>query len=90
MTVAEMLSRMSSSELTYWHEVYKQDPFGEWRDDVRTGIISSTIATVMSGKKHKIEDFIVKFEDAKKQSPDEMKTILMGALGIKKEEKRQK
>ena len=45
MTVAEMLHRISSAELTEWIAYAKIEPFGELRNDLRAGVISATIAT---------------------------------------------
>lgn len=37
---------MSSSEFTEWMAFAELEPFGEWRADLRAGIIASTIANV--------------------------------------------
>ena len=37
---------MSSSEFTEWLAYYETHPFGDIRDDFRTGIVASTIANV--------------------------------------------
>lgn len=44
MTVEEMLTRMSSRELTEWMAYAQLEPFGEARGDLRAGIVASTIA----------------------------------------------
>jgi hypothetical protein len=40
------MSEMSSSEFTEWMAFAELEPFGEWRADLRAGIIASTIANV--------------------------------------------
>jgi hypothetical protein len=40
------MSEMSSSEFTEWMAFYELEPQGEWRADLRAGIIASTIANV--------------------------------------------
>ena len=44
-----------------WIQFYRQEPFGEDRDDVRSAIIAAVIADVNRGKgkpRAKIEDFV--------------------------------
>jgi len=75
MTVAEMLSRISSRELTEWMLFYGLEPFGTEVEFLGHAITSSTIANVnrAKGKKAaKPEDFMPKFEQKKEQSIDEM------------------
>lgn len=50
MTVGELLSRVSSAELTEWMAFDLVDPFGAERADLRAGIVASTIANVNRGK----------------------------------------
>lgn len=40
------MSEMSSSEFTEWLAFAELEPFGEWRADLRAGIIASTVANV--------------------------------------------
>lgn len=40
------MREMSSSEFTEWIAFYELEPQGEWRADLRAGIIASTIANV--------------------------------------------
>jgi hypothetical protein len=44
MTVGDMLSRISSAELTEWMAYDAIDPFGEQRADFRAGIVAATTA----------------------------------------------
>jgi hypothetical protein len=65
MTVAEMLTRVSSCELTEWAAFYALEPFGEERADLRAGIISATVANVNRGEKQEplaAADFMPKFD----------------------------
>jgi len=78
MTVAEMLDRISSRELTEWMIFYGHEPFGSEADFLGHAITSSTIANVNrpKGKKAlKPEEFMPKFEKKKPQSTDEMINI---------------
>jgi hypothetical protein len=52
-TVAELLERLDSYELTEWMAYEALEPFGEERADMRAGIIASTIANVNRGKGQK-------------------------------------
>ena len=67
MTVAELLSRVSSRELSEWMVYYEQEPFGEERGDLRAGIVASTVANAnRDPKKQKkpftAQDFMPSFE----------------------------
>lgn len=44
MTVGEMLARVTSAELTEWMAFDAIEPFGEFRADLRAGIIASVTA----------------------------------------------
>lgn len=75
MTVAELLSRISSRELSEWMVYYELEPFGEERADLRAGIVASTVANVnRDPKKQKkpfaAQDFMPKFEGGGRGSAD--------------------
>ena len=79
MTVGELSNRMSSHELQEWIAYSLIEPFGEWRADLRAGIVASTIANVNRGKgrrAYKATDFMP-FErpQRKAQTPEEMKAV---------------
>lgn len=42
--VRELLARIGSDELTEWMAFYQLEPFGDFRADVRSGIMASTFA----------------------------------------------
>lgn len=59
MTRAELLSRMSGSEIREW-ELYEQiEPFGERRADVRAAMIASVIANANRDPKRKPSPFTI-------------------------------
>lgn len=71
MTVSHLLSSISSKELSEWAVYYELEPFGEERDDLRMGVISSTIANVNRSKNSKVykpQDFIPKFGEQHRQT----------------------
>ena len=41
-----MLRSMSALQFEEWADFYSQEPWGEWRSDLRAGIVASTIANV--------------------------------------------
>ncbi len=98
MTVREMLSRIDSRELTEWQAYAELEPFGEWRGDLRAGIVASTIANVnrkKDSKPFKASDFMPEFgkqKDApvKKQSVSEMKEILLNIAKVQNSKERRK
>lgn len=67
MTVAELLARVSSHELSEWLEYYKLEPFGQERDNLHAGLVASTIANVnrdadRQAEPYKPRDFMLQFE----------------------------
>lgn len=73
-TVAELLSRVSSAELSEWMAFSTLEPFGADADFLGHAITSSTIANVNRDKNqraYKVEDFMPKFEK-KEQTTDQM------------------
>jgi hypothetical protein len=66
LTVAELLSRISSRELSEWQAYYAMEPFGGERDDLQAGLVASTIANVNRDPKKRKQaytpqDFLPKF-----------------------------
>jgi hypothetical protein len=49
-TVAELQRSMSSAEFGEWVAFYSIEPFGDRIDDLRSGVIASTVANVNRGK----------------------------------------
>ena len=68
MPVGQLLASISSRELTEWQAFYQLEPFGEERDDLRAGIVASTVAnTARDPKQHREpflpRDFMPRFGD---------------------------
>jgi len=75
MPVAEMLSRISSRELTEWMIFYGMEPFGNEAPYIGHAITASTIANAnrkKGTKPIKPEDMMPKFERPKTQTTDDM------------------
>ena len=94
MTVAELLSRISSSELTEWIEQYNVEPFGMQIDMLGHAITSSTVANAnrkKGSKQYEPSDFMPAFEKEEEQTVDqqinfaEMYTIAMGGKDLRGE-----
>jgi hypothetical protein len=84
MTVAELLGRISSRELTEWMAYSRLEPFGEERQDVRSAIIACTIANCNRGKNqppYKLADFMPKFKRLIPMDDDEIKDELSKLIG---------
>lgn len=78
MTVSELLSRISSRELTEWRAYYGLEPFGEDRADLRAGIVASTMANVFrkSGTKpYKAQDFMPRFEKTQQDWREQLEVV---------------
>jgi len=86
MTVRELLSRVDSRELAEWVAYNSLDPIGNFRSDLQSGIIASTIANVNRGKNtspFSPHDFMpVLDKPTKVDSVDEMKATMMRAVSI--------
>lgn len=70
MTVGELGTKLSSTELTYWIEYYRLEPFGQLRDNLHAGMIASTIFNVNRGKGTsavKPDDFLIKNKSQKQE-----------------------
>lgn len=50
MPVSELLQRVSAPEMAEWLAFFDLEPFGPRMDDLRCGIVASTIANVNRGK----------------------------------------
>lgn len=76
MSPGEVLDKHTSRELTEWAAFLSLYPQGEWRADLRNGIVCSTVANAMRNKKQKAykpEDFMPKFGVERQQSEEEIK-----------------
>lgn len=84
MTVREMMSRMSSRELTEWMAYERVcGPIGPSRSDVHAGIVASTVANAMKGKRGKRfepKDFIPEW-DKKEQTWEDQLAIVKRVHG---------
>ena len=86
MTVGELLSRVSSRELTEWQAYYGLEPFGEDRNDLRAGIVASTVANVFrkSGTQpYKAQDFMPQFGKPRQDWREQLEVVktINAALG---------
>ena len=72
MPVGELLSRISSRELTEWMAFFSLEPWGSEVEDWRAGLIASTIANVNRDPKkrrkpYEPSDFMPRYEAPKAQ-----------------------
>ena len=86
--VRELLSRIGSDELTEWMAFYQLEPFGDFRADVRSGIVAATFANANRAKDAQPftpEDFMpfVPFIDRQPpKAPSPMKTPMNAKTNI--------
>lgn len=94
MTVAELLGRISSRELSEWLAYAQVEPFGPERADLRAGIIAATVANAHRDKKKKArpyqaKDFTPRFGQRRERSPEtllqkvEMINALLGGKDLR-------
>jgi len=83
-----MLGEISSGQFAEWLAFARLEPFGEERDDLRMGIIASTIANVNreKGKKpYSPRDFMPNFEPENEEAKiQKMIESLRQSLGKKR------
>ncbi len=82
MSVAEAQRQIDSQEFTSWLAYDRVSPFGDERADLRSAIITATLANANRAKGSKpftVEDFMPNFEPAatKGQSPEAMLSLLV-------------
>jgi hypothetical protein len=85
MTVRELLGKLDSRELTEWMAYDGLDPIGQERDDLRAGIVASTVANCHSVKaKFKPSDFVPKFGPRveKRKTPADLALIAQAITGM--------
>jgi hypothetical protein len=56
--VREIEDAMPATELTEWALFYDQHPFGEYRADLRAGIVAAVVAATAGNKNAKPSDFM--------------------------------
>ncbi|MEV6174876.1 DUF4035 domain-containing protein [Streptomyces sp. NPDC051954] len=80
MTVADLDSRLGSSELTEWMAYEKiTGPLGRRRHDIQAATIASTIANANrgKGKKFEVKDFVPTY-GLERQRPQDMLAAIRG------------
>lgn len=75
MTVGELLTRVSSYELTEWMVYYQLEPFGPERGDLNAGIVAATVANANRDPKKRKEpyrpqDFMPEFKGIEAGEPE--------------------
>ncbi len=93
-SVQDIRNHMSCAEVQEWRAYNEIEPFGEERADLRAAIIAQTVADYLSGKSHKVEQFMPSFEeepsdpgDPRQQSVEEMQAIIKPVFKETKERK---
>ncbi|HEY3432551.1 MAG TPA: hypothetical protein VGK09_08385 [Rhodocyclaceae bacterium] len=76
-TVSELSAPgvLSHAEFVQWCQFYNQEPWGKYQDDLRTGVIASTVANVHSlfatgEAKWRPSDFMPKVEEPEPQQQE--------------------
>ena len=67
MSVQSAQREISSVEFLEWIAFERTNPSGEERADIRNALLCYVVASVVGGKGHKLEDFIIDFD--KKEDP---------------------
>lgn len=86
-TVEELLETISAEELEEKIELYRLDPWGEWRADWRAGQIAATIANVNRRKGSKAfepSDFMPEFGRRETEQPKSMAAQMAAEMNRKR------
>lgn len=77
-SLAELLERFSSQELTRWMAYEQVEPFGERALDDRFAMLIWAACQPHCKTTLKIEDFKLHFHETPRKTPEEMAEILRG------------
>jgi hypothetical protein len=69
---------MSAKEYNVWLAEYMIEPFGEDREDIRSGMVVQSNLMPHTKKEVKLKNCIVNFEPPKKKTPQEIFSMLKG------------
>ena len=85
--MSELLSQISSHELSEWMAFERVFPFGEIREDLRNALVAMNIAAPNTKHKLKVDDFLL-FKMLDKgyevQENKDIERLIMCIPGIKK------
>lgn len=75
--MAELLSRVSSRELSEWAAFEREyGPLGPERGDWQAALVAHVVAGASGGKRTKISDFLIRWANRpKRQSSDDVLTV---------------
>lgn len=80
-----MLAEISSVQFAEWMAYSLLEPWGEGRDDLRAGIVASTVANANRGKNakpFKPQDFMPEFEEeTEEEAAERLRAQVLQALG---------
>ncbi len=72
---------LSAEEWEEWRAFYEARPFGEYAQDARFAMIAALIATALSGKRYRPEDFMLVRPPRPRPTYERLKAALMlGAM----------
>jgi hypothetical protein len=77
-TVDQLLSEISSEELSEWMAYYQLEPFGDERADWRSGMMAATMANLQRSKNrapYKPEDFMPQYDRPEQEWEEQMDVI---------------
>jgi len=97
-----MLNDLTCNQISEWEAFNKLEPIGNWRMDLQFAQLQSTITNIFislygkkGAKETKADDFMIKWDgvekvEIKKQSVQDMKSILMALAKASKKNKKKK
>jgi hypothetical protein len=83
MTVRELLSKLGSDEISEWMAFYQLEPFGDFRADYRSALVTSTFANAHRQKDSppfKPEDFMPFIEKVSTASDGKANAMRLRAM----------
>jgi hypothetical protein len=70
MTVSKLSSRMTAAEEASWIALYKTDPFGNQRGDMRAALIAQVMHNIHAKKPRKLQEFMLFRAEPETQGDD--------------------
>lgn len=82
--VDAMLAEMSAPQLLQWMQVYRTDPWGEERADLRNASLMALLYNLLrrKGPARKVRDFMPRFTARPAQRPEQMLALLKMAASM--------
>lgn len=83
MTEVELHGRMGAREFKKWQAMYRVDPWGPWRDDLRIGRLAALTANIHRSRNAELassSDFMFDYERTREKDPEEVVAAVIDCI----------